>query len=92
MTASDGQREQLAQTLFEASQAQDFYQVAWENNSARSGWYEYADALLPVVQRIADRRAAQVLREAAHWADIHTDEGGGWLRVHADALDPVSPT
>ena len=59
-------RTQLAEVLFAAKQAYDgdFYVVAWEDNYARDKWYALADALLPVVQRIADERAAEALEQA----------------------------
>ena len=61
---------------------------------------ELAAALLPVVQRIADRRAAEALREAAeHLADTYyagkpllNGHGTRRLRARADALAAAAGT
>jgi hypothetical protein len=82
VTVSDGQREQLAAAV---------PVEVWRNVSPTL----LLDALLPVVQRIADQRAAQALREAAD--AIYVDSGDRYedrvrivmhLRNRADALDP----
>jgi hypothetical protein len=82
MTVSDGQREQLAAALAEM--------LTGATGIATHGyWIRRAERLLAdggAVQRIADQRAAQALREAA----AQEDPGPAWrLRRQADALDPT---
>lgn len=88
MTASDGQREQLAAAL--SGHGSDWrYRTAFK----RAPHLAAADALLAdggVVQRIANQRAAQALREAAaQIADIDP-KAALWLTTRADTLSGPS--
>ncbi len=73
---TDDVRDQIAAALFAAKQAYDgdFYVVAWEDNYARDEWFALVDALLPVVERIADERAAEAWDAGYAAAELDADE------------------
>jgi hypothetical protein len=60
---------------------------------SRPSWSEIAECLLPLVQQIADQRAAEELRAAATEAhsEAYTERRLPWevIRARADALDPL---
>jgi hypothetical protein len=82
-------RQQIAEALWAADAGTVSYTWRDVSESARAKWLRLADALLPVVDRIARARAAGELREAADRmpTTAFRNPPQDWLVNRADELD-----